>query len=119
MTWIEGERGGPALARLRGALGDGNDVAGLVTTARERAPPRTTEEHDVKTVLKSSDPVAISFAQAMLTEADIASYELDANTSVLEGSIGFFIPRRLAVADSDYETATAVLVAAGVQPFRE
>ena len=60
----------------------------------------------------SNDPVRLNYLGALLAEAGIASYLLDFNTSIMEGSIGA-IPRRLAVADDDEERAVRVLAAAG------
>jgi hypothetical protein len=71
----------------------------------------------VRTVLKSAEPVTLSVARAVLEEAGVVAHELDVHTSVVEGSIGHFIPRRVAVADSDYETARRALIEAGLQPF--
>jgi hypothetical protein len=55
-------------------------------------------------VLRSNDPVELSWAQAVLRAAGIEVLLLDEHTSVLEGSIGA-IPRRLVVADEDGEPA--------------
>jgi len=50
------------------------------------------------TLLETQDPVLLSFAQAVLRDAGIESQVLDANISIMEGSIGI-LPRRLVVAD--------------------
>lgn len=71
----------------------------------------------MKVVLRTTEPVAFSFAKSVLEEAGIRAHEFDTNMSTLEGSIGFFIPRRLMVADEDYETACQLLLEAGVEPF--
>jgi len=55
-------------------------------------------------ILRSNDPVELSWAQAVLRAAGIETLVLDEHTSVLEGSIGA-IPRRLVVADEDGEPA--------------
>lgn len=55
-------------------------------------------------ILRSNDPVELSWAQAVLRAAGIETLILDEHTSVLEGSIGA-IPRRLVVADEDSEPA--------------
>lgn len=62
----------------------------------------------MKLVMRSTDPVALSFAKAMLQAEGIQVFEMDVNMSVLEGSIGI-LPRRLMVADGDHFVARAVL----------
>lgn len=64
-------------------------------------------------LIRSNDPVELSFAQSLLSDAGIACVLLDQHTSVLEGSIGA-IPRRLCVADDDLADARALLVEAGL-----
>jgi hypothetical protein len=60
----------------------------------------------------SNDPVRLSFLTALLADAGIAAFLLDAHTSAIEGSIGA-IPRRLVVAIDDEPRARRVLVEAG------
>ena len=62
----------------------------------------------MKEVLRSTDPTVIAFATALLQGEDIAVFELDVHTSVLEGSIGI-LPRRLMVADRDLFMAQSIL----------
>lgn len=64
-------------------------------------------------LIRSNDPVELSFAQALLADAGIPAVLLDQHTSMLEGSIGA-IPRRLCVADDDLEEARALLIEAGL-----
>lgn len=64
-------------------------------------------------LIRSNDPVELSFAQALLADAGIPAVLLDQHTSVLEGSIGA-IPRRLCVADDDLEEARTLLIEAGL-----
>jgi hypothetical protein len=64
-------------------------------------------------LIRSNDPVELSFAQAVLADAGIPAVLLDQHTSVLEGSIGA-IPRRLCVADDDLADARALLIEAGL-----
>ena len=59
-------------------------------------------------LLRTTDPVTISHALAVLRGEGIDCFELDVNMSILEGSIGI-LPRRLLVLESDYERAQAVL----------
>ena len=64
-------------------------------------------------LLRSNDPVLISFVQALLTEAGIAHATLDQNMSVMEGSIGI-LPRRVLVPGEHLETARRILAEAGL-----
>lgn len=60
-------------------------------------------------VMRTTDPVLITYVQAMLEEAGIGSAVLDTNISILEGSIGLF-PRRIMVIDEDAAQAREVLL---------
>jgi hypothetical protein len=62
----------------------------------------------MKDVLRTNDPVEISWAQSVLEEAGVAALLFDGHTSIIEGSIGA-IPRRLMVDDEDYERARGLL----------
>jgi Putative prokaryotic signal transducing protein len=64
-------------------------------------------------VLRSNDPVVISFAQAVLQEVGIASFVADQHMSVVEGSIGIF-PRRLLVHAQSWQAARHELADAGL-----
>ena len=66
----------------------------------------------MKELLRTNDPVRLSFLQSLLRDSGIESLVLDHHTSLLEGSIGA-IPRRLMVAQRDYHLACSVLAAAG------
>ena len=59
-------------------------------------------------LVRSNDPVHLSWAQAMLTGAGIGWTLADAHISGVEGSIGAF-PRRLLVAERDHTRAEQVL----------
>jgi hypothetical protein len=50
-------------------------------------------------IVRTNDPVLISFIEALLNEAGVMHLVLDTHMSVLEGSLGM-IPRRILV-DSD------------------
>jgi hypothetical protein len=67
----------------------------------------------MRTLLRATDPILISFAEATLRAAGITTHIADQFTSGVEGSIGIF-PRRLMVADADYAHARRTLVDAGV-----
>ncbi|MEO0487121.1 MAG: DUF2007 domain-containing protein [Pseudomonadota bacterium] len=62
----------------------------------------------MRELLRTNDPTVIAFAEALLQGEDIAVFTMDANMSVLEGSIGI-LPRRMMVADRDFFMAQAVL----------
>lgn len=66
----------------------------------------------MKELVRTNDPVLLSWLQALLTDAGIGSNIFDTHTSILEGSAGA-IPRRLVVADLDFRTAKNVLIEAG------
>jgi len=63
----------------------------------------------MKQLLRTNDPASMAFAQALLQGEGIDCFEMDVNMSILEGSIGIF-PRRLMVADADYEDARETLI---------
>ena len=62
----------------------------------------------MKELLRTADPTLMAFAQMLLRGEDIACFEFDVNTSIIEGSIGI-LPRRLMVADRDHFVAAAVM----------
>ncbi|MDB0019499.1 DUF2007 domain-containing protein [Planktomarina temperata] len=62
----------------------------------------------MKELLRTTDPTLMAFAQMLLHGEDIACFEFDVNTSIIEGSIGI-LPRRLMVADRDHFVAAAVM----------
>jgi len=66
----------------------------------------------MKELIRSNDPVAISWVQAVLGDAGIAVVVLDAHTSVVEGSIGA-IQRRVMVPEADHARARALVTAEG------
>ena len=59
-------------------------------------------------LLRTNDPVLISFVQVILADAGIDALVLDTHASVLEGSASA-IPRRIMVVDEDLETAKQIL----------
>jgi hypothetical protein len=68
----------------------------------------------MKELLRTNDPVRLSFVEAMLAAAGIEAVVLDQHTSVIEGSIGA-IQRRIMVADHDHARARTMLADAGVE----
>lgn len=59
-------------------------------------------------LLRTNDPVLISWLQALLADDDIPCVVLDTHVSILEGSAGA-IPRRLMVDDDDLERAKLLM----------
>ncbi|WP_316015813.1 DUF2007 domain-containing protein [Roseobacter sp. HKCCA0434] len=66
-------------------------------------------------ILRTNDPVTLSFAEALLRGEGIDPFVLDVHTSILEGSIGI-LPRRLMVARRDAFRARAVLRDNEIEP---
>ena len=67
----------------------------------------------MRELLRTNDPTVIAFAEALLDGEGIGCFVLDANTSILEGSIGI-LPRRMMVADRDLFMARSVLTDNGI-----
>jgi hypothetical protein len=67
----------------------------------------------MKELLRSNDPVLLSFVSALLSEAGIGFMVADGNMSVMEGSIGV-LPRRVLVDSEEIETARQILTEAGI-----
>ncbi len=63
----------------------------------------------MKELLRTTDPVTISHALAVLRGEGIDCFEMDVNMSVLEGSIGI-LPRRLMVRADDLDEARKILI---------
>ncbi len=72
----------------------------------------------MKELLRTTDPVRISWLTALLADQNIEAFVLDIHTSVLEGSASA-IPRRLLVADQDFDNASRLLAVAGEIEPRE
>lgn len=62
----------------------------------------------MRTVIATTNPVTLNFAEAVLKSENIPCFLLDQHQSMIDGSIGI-IPRRLCVVDDDYEDAVKVL----------
>lgn len=62
----------------------------------------------MKELLRSNDPVYLSYVAHLLDEAGIGHLLFDGYTSAIEGSIGA-IPRRIMVADEDLDRARRAL----------
>ena len=59
------------------------------------------------------NPATLSFAQALLKDAEIESFLFDMNASVMDGST-ILVRRRLMIIDEDEAEAREVLEAAGL-----
>jgi hypothetical protein len=64
----------------------------------------------VKELLRSADPVRMSFLEALLAEAGIEALVLDRNMNATWGNA---FPPRLMVDDDDYAQARRLLIQAG------
>ncbi len=64
-------------------------------------------------LLRTCEPVLVSFVEALLRAQSIDYHVADANTSAVEGSIGIF-PRRILVPEAAAEAARALLIEAGL-----
>ena len=59
-------------------------------------------------LMRTNDITLTALVRALLDEAGIPMFELDVNMSVLEGSIGI-LPRRVMVAEGDYDRVIRIL----------
>jgi hypothetical protein len=69
---------------------------------------------DMEELLRTNDITLIPLAKAVLEDEGIATFELDVNMSILEGSIGI-LPRRLMVRSDQLDDARRVLREYGVK----
>lgn len=67
----------------------------------------------MRELLRTSNPVLVSFVEALLRDAGIAYHVADVNTSVIEGSIGIF-PRRVLVEEDAVYRARKLMIDAGL-----
>lgn len=67
----------------------------------------------MREIVRTNDPVLLSFIEALLAEAGIGYHVADRNMSIVEGSIGVF-PRRILVSDEDVAAARQTLRDAGL-----
>lgn len=64
-------------------------------------------------LLRTNDPVVLSFVEALLRDAGIHFFVADQNMSIVEGSLGI-LPRRLMVEAAEEETARRLIADAGI-----
>ena len=64
-------------------------------------------------LLRSNNPVTLSFVQSILADANIESFVMDQHMSVLDGSIGI-LPRRIMVPREDLLAARSCVEQEGL-----
>lgn len=64
-------------------------------------------------LIRTNDPVVISFVESLMRDAGIGCLVVDQNMSILDGSIGI-LPRRILVAEDEAAEARKILVDAGI-----
>jgi hypothetical protein len=64
-------------------------------------------------LIRTNDPVLISFVESLMRDAGIACFVADQNMSVVEGSLGI-LPRRVMVEKDRESEARRILADAGV-----
>lgn len=69
----------------------------------------------MRELVRSNDPVRLSWLTALLAEQGITAIVLDAHTAASIGGIGA-VRRRLAVSDEEWARARRILVEAGELP---
>lgn len=67
--------------------------------------------HDL---IRTNDPVLISFVESLMRDAGIACLVADSGMSVLEGSVGV-IPRRILVDEDSASQARRIVIDAGLE----
>ena len=65
-------------------------------------------------LLRSNDPVTISFVESLMREAGIGVLVADQNMSILDGSLGI-LPRRILVESDRIEQARRIMRDAGLE----
>ena len=64
-------------------------------------------------LLRTNDPVMLSFVEALLKDAGITAHIFDQHMSILEGSLGV-LSRRLLVLETEADRAREILHDAGI-----
>jgi hypothetical protein len=62
----------------------------------------------MRVVLKTNNPVVLSYATHVLEESGIAAVVFDTHASIMDGSMAM-VPRRLMVLDKDFHSAELLL----------
>jgi hypothetical protein len=74
----------------------------------------TCDFHSMIELVRTNDPVVISFVESLMRDAGIACFVADQNMSVLDGSIGI-LPRRVMVEADKADVARRILKDAGIE----
>lgn len=69
----------------------------------------------MKEILRTNDPVMLSYAESLLREAGMDPVVLDAHASVMDGSV-IAVRRRLMAPDDREAEARQLLKDAGIEP---
>ena len=64
-------------------------------------------------IMRTNDPVALSFAESLMKDAGIYAMIADQGMSIMEGSLGV-LPRRVMVAEDELAKARSILTDAGI-----
>lgn len=67
----------------------------------------------MKEILRTNDPVVISFVESLLRDAGLSFFIADRNMSIMEGSLGILQPRVM-VDEADEATAREIIREAGI-----
>lgn len=65
-------------------------------------------------LMRTNDPVMLSFVEALLRDSGLSYFVADQNMSVIEGSLGI-LPRRVMVSEDDLDEARLLLKDAGIE----
>jgi Putative prokaryotic signal transducing protein len=76
-------------------------------------PARLAAKGTMLEILRTNDPVLLSFVEAILADAGVTVLVADRHTSIIEGSIGVF-PRRVLVPGDEGVVARRALTDAGL-----
>lgn len=69
----------------------------------------------MKELIRSNDPVRLSFLTALLADSGMGALILDTHSSIMQGSIDI-LEQRLMVTDDDLDRARALLIEAEQVP---
>jgi len=69
----------------------------------------------LKELIRSNDPVRLSFLTALLADSGMGALILDTHSSIMQGSIDI-LEQRLMVTDDDLDRARALLIEAEQVP---
>lgn len=64
-------------------------------------------------LIRTNDPVTISFVESLLRDADMTFFVADQNMSIMEGSLGV-LQRRIMIDEADADDARRLLIDAGI-----